>query len=247
MKEAFALFGGAFDPPHLGHLAAAHDALEAFSAKGQYGFQDILQVSELVFLPSGRSPFKYQLHFSAEKRIQWLNAMIETQKRDYPSEISYERMLVSNEEISIASQTQAPNYTSDTLARWRAKYSPKPPLFILGSDQLADLPRWNRFPLLLTLSHWVVLERKEKMESLRQGLKSLLESNLIKPVKEGVFTVTGSTPQPKFLFILPTHAPAISSTQIREALALGKPEGWQPYFPKALWSDLEKTASCVKA
>lgn len=111
------VFGGTFDPVHVGHLAIALAALE--SAK----------LDRVVFVPARRSPLKdREPSASAADRL----AMLEAATRDEP------RFAVSRIELD----REGPSYTVDTLEALRAEGQ----LFlILGSDALADLERW-RFP-----------------------------------------------------------------------------------------------------
>ena len=59
------IFGGSFDPPHVGHLLAASDAFE------------LLELDRLLFIPAAVQPFKkYELEGSAAQRLAMVELMI---------------------------------------------------------------------------------------------------------------------------------------------------------------------------
>jgi nicotinate-nucleotide adenylyltransferase len=109
------VFGGTFDPVHVGHLAIALAALE--SAK----------LDRVVFVPARRSPLKDREPAApAADRL----AMLEAATTDEP------RFSVSRIEL----ERDGPSYTVDTLEALRGEGE----LFlILGSDALAELERWR--------------------------------------------------------------------------------------------------------
>ena len=109
------VFGGTFDPPHVGHLAIALAALES------------ARLDRVLFVPARRSPLKDRAPVAGvEDRL----AMLEAAVRDEP------RFAVSRIEL----ERDGPSYTVDTLEALR----PQGELFlIMGSDALADLERWR--------------------------------------------------------------------------------------------------------
>jgi nicotinate-nucleotide adenylyltransferase len=109
------VFGGTFDPVHIGHLAIALAALES------------IPLDRVLFVPARRSPLKDRdPQASAEDRVAMLQAAIAHEPRFELSRIELERQGVS--------------YTVDTLEALR----PRGELFlIVGSDALADLGRWR--------------------------------------------------------------------------------------------------------
>jgi nicotinate-nucleotide adenylyltransferase len=120
------VFGGTFDPVHVGHLAIARAALEA------------VPLDRVLFVPARRSPLKERGPFASEAdRL----AMLETAIADEP------RFSLSHAEL----EREGPSYTVETLERLAGDDE----LFlILGSDALADFPRWKdpeRIARLVTL------------------------------------------------------------------------------------------------
>lgn len=111
------VFGGTFDPIHLGHLRAAENAREA------------LALDAVAFVPAARSPFKGDPVSSAWDRYAMVALATAGQLGFAPSERELERA--------------GPSYTVDTL-RALASERPGDELFlIVGSDTVRELPSWR--------------------------------------------------------------------------------------------------------
>jgi nicotinate-nucleotide adenylyltransferase len=128
------ILGGAFNPPHTGHLVCAQEALVQ------------LELDKVVFVPVGEAPHReLQGDPGAEVRLE----MVELATGDD------ERFEVSRVEIDRG----GPSYTSDTLRGLR-EASPDDELFlILGGDQAAALASWHEPEAVLELATVAVLER----------------------------------------------------------------------------------------
>ncbi|HZP96674.1 MAG TPA: nicotinate-nucleotide adenylyltransferase [Candidatus Limnocylindria bacterium] len=125
------VFGGTFDPVHVGHLAIALAALE--SAK----------LDRVVFVPARRSPLKdHAPYAAAEDRL----AMLELATKDEP------RFAVCRLELD----REGPSYTVDTL---EALARDGELFLILGSDALADLARWRSPERIKALATILVARR----------------------------------------------------------------------------------------
>ncbi|TME76327.1 MAG: nicotinate (nicotinamide) nucleotide adenylyltransferase [Chloroflexi bacterium] len=115
MTARIGVFGGTFDPVHVGHLAIALAALES------------VPLDRVLFVPVRRSPLKDRDPLaSTTDRVAMLETAIAREPRFALSRAELEREGVS--------------YTVDTLEELRSQGE----LFlILGSDALADLARWR--------------------------------------------------------------------------------------------------------
>jgi nicotinate-nucleotide adenylyltransferase len=109
------VFGGTFDPVHVGHLAIANAAL------------DELGLDRVYFVPARRSPSKQDGPIaSADDRLAMLMAATHDEPRFRVSRVELDRT--------------GPSFTVDTLESLRDQG----PLFlILGSDAYADFERWR--------------------------------------------------------------------------------------------------------
>ncbi len=112
------IFGGTFDPPHVGHLAIAECARED------------LRLDQVVFVPSGVPPHK---RAAAVSPVELRIAMTRLAVRGNPS------FRVSE----IEARRGGPSYTVDTLRSFRDRV-PRARLFlILGEDSLDEFATWR--------------------------------------------------------------------------------------------------------
>jgi nicotinate-nucleotide adenylyltransferase len=128
------ILGGAFNPPHTGHLVCAQEAFVQ------------LELDKVVFVPVGEAPHReLQGDPGAEERLE----MVELATADD------ERFETSRAELD----RKGPSYTSDTL-RALHEASPDDELFlILGGDQAAALSTWHEPEEVLALATVVVVSR----------------------------------------------------------------------------------------
>ena len=118
----YGIFGGAFDPIHLGHLLLAETALRQ------------AELDRVIFVPTGVSPHrsrKETYYAPAENRFQMIEAAI----------LGCEEFLVSRYEID----RKGPSFTVETLRYFKTAFAlTQPELFlILGADMFNDLPNWR--------------------------------------------------------------------------------------------------------
>ena len=63
--QTIAVFGGSFDPPHLGHLKVIQTIFNS------------LEVERLFIVPAFLNPFKSQSLFSPKKRLEWIKILVQ--------------------------------------------------------------------------------------------------------------------------------------------------------------------------
>jgi nicotinate-nucleotide adenylyltransferase len=129
-----AIFGGSFDPPHLGHLAIMKKAL------------DQLDIDRLIVVPAYISPFKQGHAAPPEKRLAWLKKIAAFDPR----------IEVSDYEI----KKGGPSYTIDTVEHFAPFFDTI--YLIVGADNLEGLKRWHRFGDLDKRVRWVVATRDRR-------------------------------------------------------------------------------------
>jgi nicotinate-nucleotide adenylyltransferase len=132
-----------------------------------------------------------------------------------PGDSFPEEVILDLREVERArTQPNRPSYSFDTIQELRQHF---PKLgFVIGTDQLEQLHTWYRFQDLLPLCHWIVLERKgTRDQGAHRTLQEWTASGLIQPFQSNLWRVRGSQ---NYFTLVSTDAPAISSTQIREAI-----------------------------
>ncbi len=136
--SAVGIFGGSFDPPHIGHLIAAQSVLE------------IRKLSKIIFIPNGISPNKnYQRGASAQDRLNMLKISIE----EIPY-FEYSDIEIKNPEVS---------YTINTLRMLRPLYEELE--LIIGYDNLLEFSTWKEPEEIIKCAKLAVLKRNTITES----------------------------------------------------------------------------------
>jgi len=135
--ERVGLFGGTFDPVHLGHLILAEAALEE------------LDLDRIIFLPAATSPFKQERPPGASnsQRLEMLRKAVAGEPR----------FSVDDREL----HREAPSYTIDTVRSMLGYHPGVRFLFLIGADNLKDLHRWHEIGELRNLVDFAVLDRGE--------------------------------------------------------------------------------------
>ena len=140
-EESIALFGGSFDPVHLGHLAVARAAAERF------------QLARVYFVPACLQPLKTQQQATSfEHRFAMLTLALQGERNFYPS------LLESPETVHACGQQAS--YSADTVPRMRKQMKPGTRLyFLIGMDAFAHIPKWRRPVELLRSVEFIVASR----------------------------------------------------------------------------------------
>lgn len=129
-----ALYGGTFDPFHLGHLRMAIEVREA------------LDLPEVVLLPAHDPPHKPgHPVLDAAHRLAMTRAAVE----------GLPGFSVSDAEI----RRRGPSYTLLTVREFRAADPDAEILFVMGADSFSEVGGWYRSPELLAACDFVVLPR----------------------------------------------------------------------------------------
>jgi nicotinate-nucleotide adenylyltransferase len=129
------VFGGTFDPPHVGHLLLATDAREA------------LRLDRLIFIPAGAQPFKVETPpvASAGDRMEMVRLAV-------ADDANY---AVDDAEIS----RKGLSYTVDTLEHLAARFRGAELFLLMGQDALAGFAQWRNPGRIRELATLAVMER----------------------------------------------------------------------------------------
>ncbi len=150
--KPLAIFGGTFDPVHLGHLCVAWEAAELLDA-------------DVLMMPSGIPPHRPPPIASADQRV----AMLQVALRDQS------RLILDTRELA----RSGPSYTVDTMVELRAEHGDRPLVLLLGADAFAGLPDWHGWRSLLELAHIGVLSRPGDQALLSDALTEVADGRWI--------------------------------------------------------------------
>ena len=130
--KPLALFGGTFDPVHLGHLSVAWEAAELLDA-------------EVRLIPASIPPHRPPPIASAAQRVVILRTALQGQSR----------LSLDTRELD----REGPSYTVDTLVGLRTEQGARPLVLLIGADAFANLASWDRWRELFDIAHIGVLSR----------------------------------------------------------------------------------------
>ena len=128
------IFGGQFDPPHIGHLIEAEFAAEE------------LGLDKLLFIPTGEHPLKSHPGMtSAKDRYEMTKLAIENNPLFELSDIEIKR--------------EGKSFTIDTINQIKKIFSPKELYLLVGIDNAEIFSKWHRIDEILDSCKVVVLSR----------------------------------------------------------------------------------------
>jgi nicotinate-nucleotide adenylyltransferase len=129
------VFGGTFDPPHVGHLLMATDARET------------LELDRLIFVPTGSQPFKIDTPpvASGQDRLEMVRLAV-------ADDANY---VVDDAEIN----RKGLSFTVDTLEHLAVRHVGSQFFFLLGQDSLAGFRKWRNPERILELATLAVVTR----------------------------------------------------------------------------------------
>lgn len=135
------IYGGTFNPPHLGHLASARFAIEH------------LGLDRLIFMPAGDPPHKDLPQNSppAQTRLELVTLAAD-------SLLMRDRVEVSDLEVG----REGKSYTVDTLRDLREKYPGDELWLLMGTDMFLSLQNWRKPEEICALAHIAAFARTEK-------------------------------------------------------------------------------------
>ncbi len=147
-NATYALYGGSFDPPHLGHLEIAKKVLE------------LKEVDKLLIVPTYLNPFKNSFSVEPNVRLEWVKELF-----------NLENVTVSSFEIE---QNRAV-YTVETYKELSKEFNIK--YIVIGADNLKSITKWRDFEYLNRKVSWIVATRANSKLNL-SALKSYILLNI---------------------------------------------------------------------
>ena len=210
-KKRIGLYGGTFDPVHLGHLDIARKVLELF------------EIEQVLFLPAQVAPHKLGRPVTPPLHRY---AMLALTTQDDP------KLAISTFEI------EAPNrrYTVDTLAHFVAQVGDSSELFfIMGADSWTEITTWREWQKLLTMTNHIIVTRPgfdlDGPAEFRDRIIDLREKTTAATVVESA---------EKRIYLTDVVMRDVSATQIRELAAAKRFADLATLVPPAVAQYIEK-------
>ncbi len=196
MTERMGLFGGTFDPIHLGHLRAAREVLERFA------------LDRILFVPSFIPPHKERKGMApARDRLR----MVELACAGEP------RFAASSIEVDAGGRS----YSILTLERVRGLYPGARIFFILGTDAFLEIGTWREHERVLAESLFIVMTRPGATMEDAAGVVGDSLRERVREIAEGE-TVDDGVLGDHRIFLLPIRALDVSSTEVRRRVRAGE-------------------------
>ena len=129
-----AVFGGTFNPIHLGHLRAAEEVREQ------------LGLDRVYFVPSFIPPHKERFDVvPASHRLRMVELAVEANPFFSASNVELERGGLS--------------FSVDTIRHFQGRLAPQALYFVMGADAFREIHTWKDYPLIFALCHVAVISR----------------------------------------------------------------------------------------
>lgn len=128
------VFGGSFDPPHVGHIHIIRSFLLEYKTK-------------LYVVPNSLSPFKKEKGVGSNQILEMLSLL--------KAEFALENMEIYDREIIRGGVS----YTYETLFELKNQFSPAEIFLLIGEDNLENLHKWKNIELIFSLSQILVYPR----------------------------------------------------------------------------------------
>lgn len=133
-NKRVAIFGGTFDPPHLGHFILAEQIKNRFN------------LTKVIFMPAGKPPHKKDKNISPDQhRFKMLKLAVDKNK-DFS---------LSDWEL----KKDGYSFTAETLKKFVPQLEAEEVFFIIGADSLSEIFKWKQPEALLSKGKFIVFNR----------------------------------------------------------------------------------------
>lgn len=185
----------------IGILGGTFDPIHYGHIRPTIEVKHALALDKILLLPNHIPPHKQAPNLSTQQRLTMVNDVCQ--------------QINGFELCDIEAKRNTPSYTVLTLELLKAQYPHDSLYFIMGMDSFIHLPNWYQWQRLFELAHIVVCQRPGWQLSPDSVMQQVLQQR----------QVTADSPTPLaahgLIFPVTVTEQAISSTQIRAALAKG--------------------------
>jgi nicotinate-nucleotide adenylyltransferase len=187
------LFGGTFNPIHLGHLRGAEEIWQAF------------RLEEVIFIPSSNPPHKVtEKVIEAKHRLEMVKLATSSNPHFSTSDLELSR--------------PGRSFSIDTIRFFRERHQDTF-FFILGGDAFVEIETWKNFQDLFSLCHFIVMARPGSQNNISSSpfTKTLVPDFRYGPEEKAWIHLSGHRVYFKEISFLD-----ISSTKVRELIENGE-------------------------
>lgn len=146
------LFGGTFDPIHLGHV----DMIKQLC--------DHMALDKVYFIPAYIPPHKHKLHMTSYfHRLTMVQLAVKEERMFEVSEFE--------------SQSTKPSYTIHTVEHFKREFPEDQLFYIMGVDAFNSIEEWHHWQKLLRMTNFIVIDRPHKTLSVSKETSDVLKES----------------------------------------------------------------------
>ncbi len=216
-RKRIALYGGTFDPVHIGHIAVAQGLLKLF------------ELDEVLFIPAHVAPHKRGAVVSPPLQRYAMLALA-TQ--------GFEALRISTIELDAPERP----YTVETLTRLQSELGQKARLFfVMGADSWAEITTWREWERVLLMTDHIIVTRpgyelgaEHVTPAIRErivDLRACAPDEIARRIAESV--------GPK-IYVTDAIFVDVSATGIRKSISEGLDDEWPRLLPQAVADYIRK-------
>ena len=127
------VFGGTFDPIHIGHV------ISVLEVKISFG------LDKVIFIPARQSPHKESVPVGNKERVEMIQKAI----------AGYEGFIMDTFEL----YKEGKSFTHDTAKYLRNEYPNDELYFLMGTDQYESFDKWHKHENLISMMNFIVMMR----------------------------------------------------------------------------------------
>lgn len=216
-RKRIALYGGTFDPVHVGHIAVAEGLLKLFA------------LDEALFIPAHVAPHKRGAMVSPPLHRYAMLALA-TQES--------EALRISTIELDAPEKP----YTVETLARLQDELGQMARLFfVMGADSWAEITTWREWERVLLMSDHIIVTRpgyelheEHVTDAIRERIVDLRACD-----RQEIAERTGDESGPR-IYVTDEIFVDVSATEIRKSISDGTDESWPALVQPAVADYIRK-------
>jgi nicotinate-nucleotide adenylyltransferase len=216
-RKRIAIYGGTFDPVHVGHLAVANDLLKLF------------ELDQVVFVPAYAAPHKRAVGVTPPLHRYTMLALA-TQDSD--------AVRVSTIELE---EPQKP-FTIETLLRLQKQFGDSVRLvFVMGADSWAEITTWREWEKVLSIVDHIVVARPG-YELKTQSVPATIRERIVdlSGVPAAEISSRFEESEATKIYITDAIFVDVSATAIRRNFAAGDNEDWVTRVPPPVGEYIRK-------